>query len=152
MFEFYPILIHVNYKLLLLAALVSPFVPRTHLNMHAIHCAQPYTNEQQTRETEVWIASERKLQIHFGSSSFFLPGSTLPATLLLSRIVSIRPFFALVGGEQVWLQKDNGRLPRVERVQTPCIDLWLRDSYLRSTPTDEGLRRRGGVQRCHKAI
>ena len=41
--------------------------------------------------------------------------------------------------------------PGVERVQVPCTDLLLRDSYLHSSGTQEALQRKVGVQRCHTA-
>ena len=41
--------------------------------------------------------------------------------------------------------------PGVERVQVPCTDLLLKDSYLHSSGTHEALRRKVGVQRYHRA-
>ena len=95
MFQFYPILIHVGYKQFLLAALVSPFVPRTYLNTCAILWVQPYTKEKQIKKTEVWIVGERKLQAYWSSSSLsssscFYQALPSPAILLLSCIVFMR--------------------------------------------------------------
>lgn len=69
-------------------------------------------NEEQVKESEVLTISERELQTHVSSYPSFYH-ALLPAIVLLSVVcMGTGHLFALVGDEQVWLQEDDGRVPK----------------------------------------